>query len=51
MRAACYLAAHTCKQKSHILCTKNVGDVVVNSNNNNNNNNNCYFNYYSVLVH
>ena len=45
MRALYYLAAHTWKQKSHIVCTKNVGEVVSDDNNNNNNNNN------SILVY
>jgi hypothetical protein len=50
MRAVYYLAAHSWIQKSHIVCTKNVGEVVVNSNNDNDDDN-CYYNNYSILVY
>jgi hypothetical protein len=51
MRALYYLAAHTWKQKSHVVCTKSVGEVAVYSNNNDDDDDNCYYNYYSILVY
>jgi len=47
MWAVYYLAAHTWKQKSCIVCTKNVGEVVVNSDDDDD----CYYNYYSGLIY